>query len=1258
MSSSALHSAGNSSDGSGDSIVDADHSVYSDLDQDDLDGARPGIASEQDNSHLSPTITWPPDPQALTRAATALLPTMSSSGRVTLLSDLLLLLSSQELAQISSFVSARLRIDFLSALPIEVSLHVLSFIDDPLTLARASQVSRFWRSLVNDEHTWEAMCLKYRYRYRRPSTVYPTQDHKEAIAGPKVSDADLLASLYRRYRQRGLDPSNARDELRTLHDLFLAKQSAAAAGQSGDSSTTYGTERPVIEDSSLAEMSSADLRFYEQLEQIVQEESRARYGTSSGDGIASAPTDGHDRPMLPEATVGDQPASPSGGSFSGRVGWLSAGPPAAHFPRPTVAAGSRLSPLTGVGANPTFDPSRLRANPAPSAANPSSWTSGLGLPWGLSDLISLPAALGGGNAASASVGARNGSPGAAMQGDISAQVRSPGATTLLVDPPTERRPRRASSDRWQSRAGLGLGQPPTKSNLLASMRGVRSSPATAAGTPMVTPRAATFAGVPRSAPSHSNGNFAAEQFSYKAHFKRNYLTECNWYRGGNLLTHHVSTESGSVCTCLAMDQRWLVVGMANGKIHLFDARTGLFERTLQGRHDSGVWCLALVSRTKGQRKGRKSGAATDHDPEARRKGKGKASADDIAQDQGTSKGKSKADDKVKSHRPTKSPYTSSEAGSDGNQEFLTSKKDLRLVRHDPRLNALVTGSDEAVETSANRASRSRPDTDDQTLMWFHKARHALSQQQSRQSGKVDQVLPASAASVNRSGESLSEAASERHRGDEASETLGGLPRDLVEAGPDFVTQSLLGSGSANSVESPQAQAHLASRVEALRAQITQVRQEHGITGYGGVAQPVAGPSDASEDVEMEVEAESSGRPARSAPLDGNAGSSLDADMDAVADEDDETIMSDEEDEDDYEGFSMGVGGTGHGLGTLCSSTRGFGNEHTLLVSGGCDRELKVWDLETGKLLHKLRGHHSTVRCLRVLEGRPIAISGGRDATVRVWDISTGKEVRVLSGHQNSVRCMEVAGNRVATGSYDCTCRIWDVDTGECLHVLRGHYNQIYCIGFDGNRVATGSLDSTVRVWSAETGEPLALLQGHTALVGQLQLTKNMLISGGSDGRIIAYYLDLDSNHTRSIISDASSRASGRSNAAGATDVPRGRGQASTGSAGAHSTPAARGSFTLLYAICAHDNSVSCLQFDEHFILTGGNDGSVRLWNLYDGSFVRELVKPTAGIWKVAFRDDKVVWVAKQEDDSLSMSVIDFKPTDGVVGLGPGPFESR
>lgn len=151
------------------------------------------------------------------------------------------------------------------------------------------------------------------------------------------------------------------------------------------------------------------------------------------------------------------------------------------------------------------------------------------------------------------------------------------------------------------------------------------------------------------------------------------------------------------------------------------------------------------------------------------------------------------------------------------------------------------------------------------------------------------------------------------------------------------------------------------------------------------------------------------------------------------------------------------------------TARGWGQPGSIVVSGGSDKDLRVWDADTGLCLYVLRGHTSTVRTLRVLHNRPLAVSGARDGSILVWDIQHGRLLRRLDGHGASVRALEVHGNRAVSGSYDCTVRLWDVDTGECLHVFTGHEAPIYCVAFDGTFVASGGVDTTVRVCDAKSG---------------------------------------------------------------------------------------------------------------------------------------------------------------------------------------------
>ncbi|KAL1996179.1 hypothetical protein VTN49DRAFT_502 [Thermomyces lanuginosus] len=68
-----------------------------------------------------------------------------------------------QLSFLSASVRELIRIDFLSALPPEISFKILSYLDTA-SLCRAAQVSRRWRSLADDDVVWHRMCEQHIHR--------------------------------------------------------------------------------------------------------------------------------------------------------------------------------------------------------------------------------------------------------------------------------------------------------------------------------------------------------------------------------------------------------------------------------------------------------------------------------------------------------------------------------------------------------------------------------------------------------------------------------------------------------------------------------------------------------------------------------------------------------------------------------------------------------------------------------------------------------------------------------------------------------------------------------------------------------------------------------------------------------------------------------------------------------------------------------------------------------------------------------------
>ena len=215
------------------------------------------------------------------------------------------------------------------------------------------------------------------------------------------------------------------------------------------------------------------------------------------------------------------------------------------------------------------------------------------------------------------------------------------------------------------------------------------------------------------------------------------------------------------------------------------------------------------------------------------------------------------------------------------------------------------------------------------------------------------------------------------------------------------------------------------------------------------------------------------------------------------------------------------------------------------LSGGEDKTVRLWDVETGRCLRVFEGHSNNIlsvawsadqrralscsydktvrlwdvetgRCLRVLEGHTDevwsvawsadqrhALSGAEHGTLRLWDVETGRCLRVLEGHTSYVNSVAWSADQrhALSSSSDKTVRLWDVETGRCLRVLEGHTNRARCVAWsaDQRRVLSCAWDKTVRLWDVETGRCLRVLEGHTDWVWSVAWSADHhALSGSSD----------------------------------------------------------------------------------------------------------------------------------------------------------------
>ncbi len=108
----------------------------------------------------------------------------------------------------------------------------------------------------------------------------------------------------------------------------------------------------------------------------------------------------------------------------------------------------------------------------------------------------------------------------------------------------------------------------------------------------------------------------------------------------------------------------------------------------------------------------------------------------------------------------------------------------------------------------------------------------------------------------------------------------------------------------------------------------------------------------------------------------------------------------------------------------------------LIVSGSSDTTIRLWEITSTRkrrnskeiseygfeLVRVMTGHEGTIYCL-ALDPRVI-LSGGADCKIKIWDRQSGNLRRTLEGHRDGVVCLQFDGEKIVSGSSDQTIKVF------------------------------------------------------------------------------------------------------------------------------------------------------------------------------------------------------------------------------------------
>eukprot|EP00761_Pharyngomonas_kirbyi_P013320 gb/GECH01013348.1/.p1 GENE.gb/GECH01013348.1/~~gb/GECH01013348.1/.p1 ORF type:complete len:859 (+),score=194.26 gb/GECH01013348.1/:1-2577(+) len=241
-------------------------------------------------------------------------------------------------------------------------------------------------------------------------------------------------------------------------------------------------------------------------------------------------------------------------------------------------------------------------------------------------------------------------------------------------------------------------------------------------------------------------------------------------------------------------------------------------------------------------------------------------------------------------------------------------------------------------------------------------------------------------------------------------------------------------------------------------------------------------------------------------------------------------------------------------------------------------KVQIIDYENQKVIKTFEVSNVAIRTGAFIARKQWFVCGADDFHLHVYNYNTMERVKLIDAHKDYIRNVAVHPSMpyILSSSDDLSIKLWDWDKNFAnTRIYEGHKHFVMTVCFnpkDSNAFASCSLDKTIKIWGLNTSQPHFTLQGHNAGVN-----------------CVNFYHGNDKPYLISSADDKTARVWDYQTKACITTLD----------------------------LHEHNVSVACFHPHMPIILTGAEDGKLRVWNAITYGLESELDYKLGRVWSIS-----------------------------------------